>query len=364
MLSNYYIANAIPRTLADDYSTMEMDLVLAVSYFLARTDLRAMPYDKLMAATAELRNEIQVIGAKQWVRTQGELSRTMQQAAERHLYSAEKIFMAGAAAGLLRKAPPLAESVAMNVALAQNYRQAANRLYQIHTRALNVPMEALQNAFFGVQSGALSLQEAVKHAVNDLAERGIAVALYPGGRQMELSSYVRMVTRTSVTQSANELAFLRMDEYGCDLLVVSAHAGARPLCAPFQGRVFSRSGTHPRFPAWASTSYGDPAGLLGINCGHFVDPFVEGLDRVPTAEERDPAKHELGRGNAEWYRLSQEQRYYERKIREWGRKSAAFEEAGLDSSRARAKVREWKGEMQNFIDTVGRTRRPDRERVA
>jgi len=362
MLSNSYIANAIPRELWDIYSGFESDMILAFAEIVGSLMLGdTFTFAQYQEAHAAMRERLSSLGADVWPRTQSELSKIMKEAAEKHLAGAESIFLAGVANGLLNPAPPLAESIVMNMALARNYQAAISDLYTLYTRAMNVPLEALDNAFFGVQSGALSVQEAIKSTVSDLAERGIGTAMYPGQRTMELSAYVRMVTRTSVLQSTSELGFLRMDEYGCDLLVVSAHAGARPRCFPFQGRVFSRSGTHPKFPPWSSTSYGEPAGLLGINCGHFVSPFIDGLSRMPTQEERDPAKHDLGEDNAEWYKLSQEQRYNERKIRDWKRRADALEEAGVDNSRASAKVREWQATQRELIEASGRTRRYDRE---
>jgi len=179
---------------------------------------------------------------------------------------------------------------------------------------------------------------------------------------MELAPYVRQIVRTSLVQSSQELCFLRADEYGADLIQISSHAGARPLCEPFQGKIYSRSGTHPKYPPFSSTSYGQPGGLFGINCSHSHNIFVEGLSRPPTAEDRDPAAA-AGKDNADMYEQSQEQRYYERKIREWRRKSAALEEAGLDNTRARAKAREWSATMKDFIFDTGRTRRRTREQV-
>ena len=362
MLSNHYITQQIPSELWDLYSDLESDLILAVAAELG--SLESFAYAQYLEAQTALRAAVAGIGAAAWVKAQVELSKVMREAAEKHLSGAERIMRAGADAGLLTKAPALADSPIMNAALELSYRTTRNSLYTLHTKAINVPLEGLENAFFGVQSGAMSLQEAVKATVADLAANGIQVAMYPGGRTMELAPYVRMVVRTSVTQSTAELGFIRMDEYGCDLLAVSAHAGARPLCAPYQGKVFSRSGKHPKFPSWSSTSYGEPAGLLGINCGHFIDPFIEGIDRVLTREERDPALYELGKDNEDVYEESRQQRYYERKIREWKHKTAAFEEAGLDSTRAREKVREWQKTQREFTEWAGRTRRYDRERAA
>jgi hypothetical protein len=362
MLSNRYISENIPSELWDLYSEMGIDLILA--YAVVTASLEVLDYLEYARVSAELRERAALIGAATWPKAQSALSKVMREAAEKHLESDEKLYTRAAKAGLLNEAPPLAESALMNGILQQNYRKATNQLYQIHTMALNIPLEALENAYFAVQSGSVTLQDAIKTTVSDLAERGISVAKFPSGRALELSSYVRMIVRTSVSQNAAELGFKRMEEWGCDLLHISAHAGARPLCFPYQGRIFSLSGDpESKYPPFSSTSFGEPAGILGINCGHHISPWIEGLDRVPTAEERDPAKHDLGKSNAEVYAESQRQRYNERKIREWKRRADAMEAAGLDPKMAQAKVREWQGRQRQLIQESGRTRRPDREQI-
>src|SRR5690606_668684 len=108
---------------------------------------------------------------------------------------------------------------------------------------------------------------------------------------------------------------------GNDLVEVSAHDGARPLCEPYQGRIFSLSGNHPDYPALADTSMGDPAGLFGVNCGHVKYPYIEGISRQ-RYKPRDPEV------NDRQYENSQKQRYLERQIRYAKREQMMLEEIG------------------------------------
>lgn len=76
-------------------------------------------------------------------------------------------------------------------------------------------------------------------------------------------------------------------EFGTPLIQISAHAGARPKCFPYRGRVFSLVPDHPKHPYfYTKTSYGDPGGLFGINFRHFQLPFIEGLDTEPNAAKQ------------------------------------------------------------------------------
>ena len=90
---------------------------------------------------------------------------------------------------------------------------------------------------------------------------------------------------------AKEAVFARNEDYGNDLFWVTVKSTARPLCYPWQGKVISRNdrsgyvedldGNRVEIIPISSTSYGEPAGLYGINCGH-VPPnvFIPGLGKV------------------------------------------------------------------------------------
>ena len=357
-LSNYYISQSIPQELVDIASAYELELILATAAELG--SLTTLTYPEYLSTQTALRNAIAAIGTGAWIATQRELSKVLREAAERSLEGDERTYQRAAKAGLLREAPPLAESRIMNETLARNYSATLGRLSPVFTKAQNIPLGVLDNAYFSVQSGGASIQQAIKTAVNTLAEDGIRAAIYPSGRSMAIPEFTRMIVRTSVLQNTVELNFQRAQEYGSDLILISSHAGARPRCFPFQGRVYSMSGQHPKYPPFSSTSYGEPAGIFGISCGHFPIVFVPGLSREPTAEDRDPAAA-AGRDNATEYENSQIQRYNERRIRAWKRRAESFEEAGIDSSKARTKVREWQATQRKFIERVGRTRRYDRE---
>jgi hypothetical protein len=82
-----------------------------------------------------------------------------------------------------------------------------------------------------------------------------------------------MDTRTTMFNTARAAVWERSEQYGNDLYQVSSHAGARPLCYPWQGKVIARAGPHGstidldgnviEVYAQSETSYGQPAGLFG-----------------------------------------------------------------------------------------------------
>lgn len=208
-----------------------------------------------------------------------------------------------------------------------------------------------------VLSGAATPKEAIRVGVRELAEKGIPALVDKAGRQWSTEAYLSMVTRSMSNEIANRMQDARFDEMGVDLVEVSSHAGARPLCAPYQGRVYSRSGKHPNYPALSDTSIGHPAGLFGINCRHVKYPYFEGSRRTykPYPEEE----------NDRIYKESQKQRYLERRIRHAKRELKLMQTLGDEKGveEAKAKVRQRQEAMREFIKNTGRTRRYDREQI-
>lgn len=79
---------------------------------------------------------------------------------------------------------------------------------------------------------------------------------------------------------------------GCDLVEVTAHSGARPEHAEWQGKVYSRSGKSSKYPSLVeATGYGTGPGLGGWNCRHSMFPYYEGMSRVYIDEELEDLKN-------------------------------------------------------------------------
>ena len=208
-----------------------------------------------------------------------------------------------------------------------------------------------------VLAGSTTPREAIRAGVRELAEKGVPALVDKTGRRWSTEAYLSMVTRSMNNEIANKMQDARFDEMGVDLVEVSSHAGARPRCAPYQGRVYSRSGRHPYYPALNTTSIGHPAGLFGINCGHVKYPYFEGDSKT----YKPYPKME----NDRIYEESQKQRYLERKIRHAKRELELMQTLGDEKGveEAKAKIRQRQEAMRKFIDDTDRTRRYDREQI-
>lgn len=137
-------------------------------------------------------------------------------------------------------------------------------------------MATLQSALIGrvepdvyrrVGLEQVAAQQAVGRGVNAsvpafvqaLRREGIRAFTDKAGRDWSLHTYCTMVSRTTSRQ-AEVLAVLTADPEH-DLYMISSHGTTCALCAPYEGRVYSRSGTDPDFPPLAA-AFGkmDPAG--------------------------------------------------------------------------------------------------------
>ena len=267
------------------------------------------------------------------------------------------------------------------------YRQSADKLNLVNTVMLESTQKAYQatvsdivtrmsatqdilNVGTGeVVTGVSSLNQAVRQSVQKMVENGITGFVDHGGHQWSPEAYVTMDIRTTMANTAREAVFERNEQYGNDLYQVSWHDGARPLCYPWQGKVISRDnnsrevtddeGNPVHVYAQSETSYGEAAGLFGINCGHYPIPFIPGFSKIRPPEQNEEQ-------NAKEYEESQKQRQLERKLREEKRDLAVLKAQGASDEEIkaqRAKVKTARDNLNDFCDETGRARRSSRERT-
>lgn len=234
-------------------------------------------------------------------------------------------------------------------------------------KAQNVLNAATGSVLLGNEARTKALRGAIK----TLADEGITGFIDAGGHHWTPEAYVNMDIRTTVGNVARQAQKARAAEYGVDTFQVSSHAAARPLCAPYQGWICSWSGggytvedlygNSYMVHDIKETSYGEPAGLFGINCGHNPLTFVPGYS-VPRVAELTPEQEQE---NALQYAQSQQQRHLEREVRHAKTEALAYEAAGDKEgfALAAAKVKQTQADYMAFCNATDRTPRTDRLQV-
>lgn len=237
------------------------------------------------------------------------------------------------------------------------------------TDQISTAQSILNAAAAAVEIGTETRREALRKAISQMADNGIYGFVDRAGRHWSPEAYINMDIRTTVHNAAIQSVRNRQQDYGSDIFQVSTHAGARPLCYPYQGKFFSwgneggtftdGDGNRHSYKPISSTSYGKPAGLFGINCGHYPMPQIPGVT-IPQDKKRQDKE-----ANDKEYQESQQQRALERSIRKAKRKQAAFAAAGLDEAAAdmAQTIKDRQAAMREFIGKTGRTRRYDRESI-
>ena len=267
------------------------------------------------------------------------------------------------------------------------YKQAADKLNMVNTVMLESTQQAYRNTVADIANrvqvtqtaldigagetitGVSTWNQAVKHSIDRMKDGGITGFIDHGGHRWSAEAYTAMDIRTTVANTARAAVWETNQNFGNDLYSVSYHNGARPLCYPWQNKVISSmnnarvvtdlDGNEIQVYAQSDTSYGQPAGLFGINCKHYPTPFIPGVSVI----EGEPQSEEQ---NAKTYAESQQQRALERKIREEKRDLLMEKARGADKETLdalRAKVRQTDDELDAFCEETGRTRRQNREGV-
>ena len=104
---------------------------------------------------------------------------------------------------------------------------------------------ALDSAVMQIQSGAISYNQAIKSAVQQLAG-GLKVVNYESGHVENIDVAVRRAVMTGVNQICQQYSIQSMEYLGTNFVEISAHSGARDIDGPngweahtkWQGKVF------------------------------------------------------------------------------------------------------------------------------
>lgn len=249
-----------------------------------------------------------------------EIKEAMEEAGVTALQWDDKIYQA---AGL--SPVPLLQSPALMRIMQRNFNATSgewkNFTRTTASEAQRLFINQMDNAYNMVVSGAVSYTEAVRDVLKEVSETGLKVN-YPSGYKMSIESATMMILRTGISQAAGDVTMTRMEEMDWDIVLVSAHMGARTGDGGqnpgnhlwWQGQFYSRTGRTKEYPGFKrSTGYGTGEGLCGWNCRHSFGPG-DGVNN-PFAD-KDIAYAD----NYKIEKMQQRQRTLERRVRDTKRK--------------------------------------------
>lgn len=333
----------------------------AYDYFSSAVDYQAQKLKEMGLMNEDILLRLSALTG----RTVSELKKLMNEAGMTTLATDDKVYSAaGMSPGKLKDNPALIAIMDASLRKTQNTFENLTR-----TTARNGAqqfIEALDRAYMQIVTGGISPDAAIRSAIKDLARSGLRSVSY-GNRADSIDVAVRRAVRTSINQTTSILQETRADEMGCDLVETSAHSGARPSHAEWQGRIFSRSGKSEKYPPFKeSTGYGTAGGLGGVNCRHSFYPFFEGDEPLYTEKElagMNAKKYEWRGKMLTEYEATQEQRYHERQIRRWKNEREMLKEIGQPTADADEKIAYWNARQVQLLKVTGLKRRYDSEEV-
>lgn len=346
---------------------------------------------KKLSEMGALTKESAAIIAKNTKRTPEEIERAFLEVSQKACLDIDPQLKDAAAKGILQDPGTSATTSPLMRQMVQGYvDQAVDTLNMVNSTMLESTIRAYQQAIqtavneamvqeakeileasaLEVVTGQETKVRAIRKAMDQMARAGIPGFYDSRGRAWSPDGYVAMVIRTTSHNAAIKAVQNRQMEYGGgDIFQVSSHPGARPLCYPYQGKFFSwssgpgeftdGSGKTQHYDNINDSSYGEPAGLFGINCGHHPIPMIPGYSYPQDGPEQDEEE------NKKEYEESQKQRQYERQIREAKRDLEVAKATGDEEAvkAAKQKVAQEQAKIRAYTKETGRVRRYDREQI-
>ena len=234
-------------------------------------------------------------------------------------------------------------------------------------------INACNSAFMMVSSGAFSYQQALRTVIQEVAEKGATVS-YPSGHTDKLDVAVRRSLLTGIGLASRQISEENSKLCGCDLMEISAHSGARPSHASWQGQIVSLSGRRG-YLSKSDIGYDTGAGFGGWNCHHDWYPYYEGIStRNYTQSDLDKLNAKDIKYNGKMYseyEISQMLRGMERQSRALKRQKVALKTAidegqtflKSDLTALNGKIRDKSAQIQSFCSETGYNRDRFREQV-
>lgn len=208
-----------------------------------------------------------------------------------------------------------------------------------------------------VGSGAFSYQQLAEKYIRILGDSGIRTIDYESGKSYAFDMQLKRLIVDSTRNMANTVSLKNAQDLGTDLMEISAHAGARPDHAEWQGKVLSLDGRRG-YLSLSDIGHGDVTGFGGANCRHTYFPYLDGMTRNYTEEELDEFKNELIEVDGQKisrYDATQEMRRYERTIRASKRRLQGFEGLGDTNAyqKEMARLRRLRGGYKGYSEKTG-----------
>ncbi|MGT2896253.1 phage minor capsid protein [Streptococcus entericus] len=205
-----------------------------------------------------------------------------------------------------------------------------------------------------VVAGTMTSDQALKKTVMQWQKKNFTGFVDKAGREWRADSYARAIIKSTTYKVYNEMRTRPAEEMGIDTFYYSIKMSARPACSPLQGQIVTKGQgrTEKGIIVHSLLDYGlgTAGGCLGAHCGHYLTPFIIGVNELP--ELPDYLKDLTPEQAEENARIEAKQRALERKIKDHKERlhyATTMGDADLMQSE-RLAVRMYQGKIRNLVD--------------
>ena len=365
--------DSFPDALVDMYGLVEIDIlsdmarrISTYDYFIPAAQHQLQKLEEMNAVRSDIIAALSSLTGK----SQQEIVNLLSEASAEAIADDIEYYTAAEVYALDK-----VNSEALHEQLNAGLRQTQQTFFNITGTTANTATKqfelALDRAWTQINTGGFDYNTAIKNAIVDLSSNGIGSIEYKSGHIDNIEVAVRRAIMTGVNQTALKTQETLADQLEIDLVETTAHGGARPSHAKWQGKVFSRNGkvtidgvTYEDFRK--ATGYGTGAGLGGWNCRHSFHPYVPGTSRAYSKSQlKDFEAKDIEYNGEKYteYEANQIQRSIEREIRSAKRTVAAVEAGGEDAGEYRKKLRDLQKTYTDFTKQTGIKKQTARTQV-
>jgi len=176
--------------------------------------------------------------AKQNEMTENKIKEIFEKAGIKSLKYDDKIYKE---VGL--KTIPIRQSKSMWQLLETTAKKTSNNLSNLAMTTAETSQTTFYNAInkanMEVSTGVKSYTQSIIDTIKEISNKGAHIK-YPSGRKLSLETAIRMNIVTGINQTCGKMQLMRAEELEWDLMELTAHIGARPTHASWQGKIVSR----------------------------------------------------------------------------------------------------------------------------
>lgn len=205
-----------------------------------------------------------------------------------------------------------------------------------------------------VVSGTKTSDRALHDTIMSWQKKGFTGFTDSAGREWRADSYARAIIKSTTYKVYNDMRTRPAEEMGIDTFYYSIKRTARAACSPLQGKIVTKGQGRVIngviIYSLLDYGFGTAGGCLGVHCGHYLTPFIVGVNTAP--ELPDYIKDLTPEQAEENARIEAKQRALERNIRNHKERlhyATTMRDDDLIQAE-RLKVRMYQNKIKNLVD--------------